>query len=203
MTAMVQLRRGFVTWCENAAKGYRRDLGLRTFDALDPRKLAALLGITILFPAEIPGVPKASLHQLLNKDPDSWSAVTLILEAVAVIILNSTHKITRLNSDLAHELSHLILKHKPAQMFVTADGKMVMNHYDAVHEEEAGRLSGILLVPREGLMHLCAQGCGDAEMANHFGVSEQLLVMRKNMSGIVRQMGHRRKHRPGGYVSSR
>jgi Zn-dependent peptidase ImmA (M78 family) len=196
MTNMVQLRRGFVTWCENAAKGYRRDLGLRSFDPLDPRRLAELLGITVLFPAQIPGVPKSAFHQLLNTDPDSWSAVTLILPSGAIIILNSTHATTRLNSDLAHELAHLILKHEPAQMFVTADGKMVMNHYNPLHEEEAGRLSGILLVPRDGLLHLCAEGRSDAEMAAHFGVSEQLLVMRKNMSGIVRQMGNRRWYRP-------
>jgi Zn-dependent peptidase ImmA (M78 family) len=195
MTEMVQLRRGFVTWCENAAKGYRRDLGLRPFDPLDPRRLAALLGITVLFPAEIPGVPKSALHQLLNTDPDSWSAATLIFPSGAVIILNSTHAMTRLNSDLAHEVAHLILKHEPAQMFVTADGKMVMNHYNALHEEEAARLTGILLVPRDALLPLCAQGRSDAEMAAHFGVSEQLLVMRKNMSGIVRQMGNRRRYR--------
>jgi hypothetical protein len=118
MKDVALLRRGFVTWCENAVRGYRRDLGLQPFDALDPRKLAALLGIGVLNPSEIPGMPREALHQLLKKDPDSWSAVTLILQAGSAIILNSTHKITRLNSDLAHELSHIILKHEPAQMFV-------------------------------------------------------------------------------------
>lgn len=190
---MVQLRRGFVTWCENAARGYRRDLGLQPFDALDPLKLAVLLGVAVLLPAEIPGIPKDTLKQLLRKDPDSWSAVTLVTQAGSAIILNSAHAETRVNSDLAHELSHIILNHEPAQMFVTADGKMVMNHYNPVHEEEAGRLSGILLVPREGLLHLCAQACDHSEIARHFGVSEQLLTMRKNMSGVIRQIAHRQR----------
>jgi Zn-dependent peptidase ImmA (M78 family) len=72
---------------------------------------------------------------------------------------------------------------------------LVTNHYNPVHEEEAGRLSGILLVPRDGLLHFCAQGYNDAEMASHFGVSEQLLTMRENMSGVIKQIGHRRKYR--------
>lgn len=190
---MAQLRRGFVTWCENAARGYRRDLGLQPHDALDPRKLAALLDVQILTPANIPGVPKKVLDQLLEKDAGAWSAVTLTVRETSVIILNDTHKITRQNSDLAHELSHVILKHEPAQMFVTGDGKMVMNHYNQIHEEEAARLSGTLLVPRDGLLYWAGQGYDESELAKYFVVSGQLLTMRKNLSGVARQMNYRSK----------
>lgn len=189
----MQLRRGFVTWCENAARGYRRDLGLQPHDPLDPQKLAALLKIQILTPTGIPDVPQKALHQLLKKDSDSWSAVTLTVGETSVVILNDTHKLTRQNSDLAHELSHVILKHEPAQMFVTGDGKMVMNHYNPVHEEEAGRLSGTLLVPRDGLLYWIGQGYDDGQLAKHFMVSGQLLTMRKNLSGVARQLTYRSK----------
>lgn len=188
---MAQLKRGFVTWCENASRGFRRDLGLQLHEALDPRRLAALLGVQILRPGEIPGIPAKALTQLLQRDPGSWSAVTLIVRDTSLIIANNSHKITRQNSDLAHELSHLILKHEPSQMFVTGDGKMVMNNYNQLHEDEAGRLSSALLVPRDGLLYWLEKGLDDDEIANKFVISGQLLLMRKNLSGVARQMAHR------------
>lgn len=78
-------------------------------------------------------------------------------------------------------------------MFVTGDGKMVMNHYNPLHEEEAGRFSGTLLVPRDGLMYWVGQGYDDTQLAKHFVVSGQLLTMRKNLSGVARQMTYRAK----------
>lgn len=61
--------RGFKAWCENVALQHRRELKLKPLDPLPPRGLAQLL--------DVPGLDARSLSVLLNKDPDSWSAVTL------------------------------------------------------------------------------------------------------------------------------
>ena len=45
------MRRGFKTWWENAARGYRRELGIPLSGPLDPRLLAAYLSITVWSPA--------------------------------------------------------------------------------------------------------------------------------------------------------
>jgi hypothetical protein len=191
--AATLLRRGFKTWCENAAWGHRRDLGIERFAPLDPRQLAGHLGVAIWTPEEIRGLDKATLHHLVRVDPDSWSAVTLTVKAASVIIINSAHAATRQNSSLAHELSHVILKHEPAKAFVASDGLMVMNYYNPIHEEEASCLSSTLLVPREGLLRLLALGNSDAQMAGHFGVSLDLLRMRKNTTGVTRQLRARQR----------
>ncbi len=105
---------------------------------------------------------------------------------VSDIIINSAHDATRQNNRLAHELSHLILKHEPAKAFVTSDGMMVMNYYNPMHEEEASCLSFTLLVPRDGFLRLVALGNNDAQIAGHFGVSLDLLRMRKNTTSVAR-----------------
>jgi len=184
------LRRGFKAWCENAARGYRRELRLEKSARLDTRQLALHVGVGIWTPEEIQGLDPASLHHLLRVDPSSWSAVTLTVGHRSVIITNSSHPATRQNNSLAHELSHLILKHEPAKAFVTSDGMIVMNDYNLTHEEEANCLASTLLVPREGLLHLLSLGCNDEQMAVHFGVSLELLRMRKNITAVARQLDH-------------
>ncbi|PYP85984.1 MAG: hypothetical protein DMG65_19560 [Candidatus Angelobacter sp. Gp1-AA117] len=182
------LRRGFKTWCENVSYGYRRDLNLSRHARLDPRNLARQIGVAILTPHDIPGLDAETLNHLLTVDPDSWSAVTLTIGQVSIVITNSSHPDTRQNNSLAHELSHLILKHPPSQAFVTPDGMMVMNEYNRVHEEEANCLSATLLIPRDGLIHFLSLGWNDEELAAHFGVSMDLLRMRKNLTGVERQL---------------
>ena len=190
---MSLLRRGFKTWCENAARGYRRELGLKPFDPLDPRQLASFLNIKIWTPAEVPGVPETALRQLTETDPFSWSAVTIRLGSLALIITNDRHSTERQNNSLMHELSHFILKHKPAQVFVSNTGQMMLNHYDPVHEEEANCLSGALLVPRDALLHFLARGHDHEWAASHFVVTKDLLKMRVNLTGVGRQLANRRR----------
>lgn len=192
---MTLLKRGFKSWCENAALNYRRDFNLPKFARLDPRQLAARTGVTIWTPYEIEGLDPKVLHQLLEVDSSSWSAVTLTLGGSSAIIINSSHQLGRQNSSLAHELSHLILRHEPARAFVTPDGMMVMNHYNPTHEEEANVLSATLLVPREGLVHLQARGYTDSDMATHFAVSLELLQWRKHATGVARQLAHATNYR--------
>lgn len=185
------LRRGFKTWCEKAALGFRRDLNLRPDAKLDPRRLAEHLGIPIWTPDQIPGLHKRFVRQLLETDPDSWSAATLVVGHKTVILSNSSHEPVRQNSNLAHELAHVILKHPAGQVFVTADGRMMMREYNVTHEEEAGCLSGALLVPRQALLNMLSRRISEADAARHFAVSVDLLRMRKNLTGITRQLACR------------
>lgn len=189
---MSQLRRGFKTWCENAAASYRRDLGLDRAAPLDPLVLARHLNIVVWSPAEIPGIKKDVLNHLTVIDPDSWDAVTIRSDSVIAVILNSASERGRRNNSLAHELSHIILEHEPAHVFHTPDGHMMMNEYNAVHEEEANCLAGALLLPREALLKALKAGQGDSAMARYFGVSVDLLRMRRNTTGINRQLAYSR-----------
>ncbi|WP_413993750.1 ImmA/IrrE family metallo-endopeptidase [Labrys okinawensis] len=189
---MSNLRRGFKTWCENAAASYRRDLALGRDAALDPLILARHLRIVVWTPEQVPGIKGDVVTHLTVTDADSWDAVTIQSHGVTAIVLNSAPDIGRRNNSLAHELSHIILEHEPAHVFHTPDGHMLMNEYNAVHEEEANCLAGTLLVPREALLQAIRLGLNDSRMASHFGVSPQLLRMRRNVTGVDRQLSYSR-----------
>jgi len=189
---VVALRRGFKTWCENAAHGYRRELKLSPVAPLDPRVLAKLLGVTIWTPAEIPGINPKDVHHLTVVARENWSAATLRIGNASLIIINNGHALTRQNNSLAHEIGHIVLRHEPAKMYVTPDGLMMMNEYNSIHEEEATWFAGAILVPRDALIDVAARGLPDRVAADYFGVSSAVFQMRRNRTGVDIQLSRRR-----------
>jgi hypothetical protein len=188
----VTLRRGFKTWCENAAGGYRRELDLPRIGPIDPRTLAAHLGITIWEPADIPGLDPKVVHHLTITASDSWSAATLRDGNNSLIVVNSGHAKTRQNNSITHEIGHIVLAHEPAKMFMTPDGLMMMSEYNPTHEEEADWFAGTVLLPRIALLDVLARGITDREAAQMFGVSPSLYRMRRNLTGVEVQLSRRR-----------
>jgi Zn-dependent peptidase ImmA (M78 family) len=186
------LRRGFKTWCENVARGYRRDLGLSAVAPLDPRILAKRLGITIWSPVDIPGIDPRDVRHLTVTAAESWSAATLRNGDASLIIINSGHARTRQNNSLAHEIGHIVLGHAPAKMYVTPDGLMMMSEYNPAHEEEADWFAGAILLPRDALLDVIGRGLADQEAADYFCVSVAVFQMRKNRTGVAVQLARRR-----------
>jgi len=189
---VVALRRGFKTWCENAARGYRRELKLSPVAPLDPRILADHLGVTIWSPAEIPGIHSKDVHHLTVIAREHWSAATLRVGDASLIIINNGHALTRQNNSLAHEIGHIVLRHEPAKMYVTPDGLMMMSEYNPIHEEEATWFAGTILVPRDALLDATARGLADQVAADYFGVSSAVFQMRRNRTGVDIQLSRRR-----------
>ena len=177
------LRRGFKTWCENAARGYRRNLSLQSRDALDPQLLANHLGVKIWRTVDVPGIDPNVVRQLTVIGSDSWSAVTLRLTGSDLILVNETHVLGRQNYTIAHELSHIILNHEPTQVFFTPNGLMMLAHYNKTFEKEADCLAGTLLVPRKVFFYL-DEGRDERWLAKYFGVTTKLIQMRRNLTGV-------------------
>jgi Zn-dependent peptidase ImmA (M78 family) len=189
---VIALRRGFKTWCENAARGYRRELGLSPIERLDPRILAKHLRITIWTPAEIPGLGPKDVQHLTVTSRESWSAATLRNGDASLIIINNGHAETRQNNSLAHEIGHIVLRHEPAKMYVTPDGLMMMSEYNDAHEEEATWFAGAILVPRDALLGVVKRGLTDRDAADYFGVSVAVVQMRRNRTGVDIQLSRQR-----------
>lgn len=189
---MIELRRGFKTWCENAARGYRRELGLSSIAPLDPRILANHLGITIWSPSDISGMDPKDIRHLTGTAREAWSAVTLRDGATSLIIINDAHAQTRQNNSLAHEIGHIVLQHEPAKMYVTPDGLMMMSEYNPVHEEEATWFAGAILLPRDALIDVIKRGINEDVAAKYYGVSVAIFRMRRNRTGVDVQLSRRR-----------
>lgn len=181
------MRRGFKSECERIAVANRQELGLRLDDPLDPRKLAAHLDVLIWHPEDVPSLSKESLAQLLGRDSDGWSAVTLHVGETRLSIVNSRHAETRQRSSIAHELAHIILKHKPDRIDVSEKGYLLLSSFESDQEAEADWLAGTLLVPREGLRRAFRRTENPQQLAPRFGVSTQLLEWRLRMTGVAVQ----------------
>jgi hypothetical protein len=183
------LIRGFKTKCENISVEIRKKLDLGRSDPLLPEALAEYLGVCLLNPTCIQHLSEESSKQLLRTDKDSWSAVTISYLGIDMILYNPTHSKWRHSSDVMHELSHIILGHKPSQIvFLTPDAQMALRDYDLVLEEEATWLSGCLLLPRDALVSIRLSGATDGDACHKFGVSTDLLAFRMNKTGVNYQI---------------
>lgn len=186
------LERGFKAWCERLAEQLRSKLGVTKIDPLCAWKLAEHLKVKVWLVSDIPELSNDTLLRLTSSQESSWSAATLFHNDVTLVILNSSHSKARQSNDLMHELSHLLCGHKPARIDITEDGLMILQSYDAKQEQEADTLATVLLLPRVSLLHIKSLGITNKQAANQYAVSENLLSMRMNTSGVNKQMKRRR-----------
>jgi len=184
--------RGFKSWCETTALLQRKAIALLPTEPLEPHRLAKHLGVEVLGAEQVPGVDGDTLRVLLKEDPDSWSAITVSVGQKDLIILNSSHSGGRPASDLAHELSHILIGHVPARVDVTEDGLLMLNTYDKGQEEEANWLASCLLLPREALFEVRRRRLDDAAASLEYGVSVAMLRFRFNVSGVDFQLNRSR-----------
>jgi len=184
------LARGFKTWCENMSLQLREELKLAKTDPLDPETLAKYLNVSLWKPDDLKGLPQNTRTTLLVRKKESWSAVTIAFAGIIVIIYNSAHSKGRQSSDVMHELSHIIIGHRPDNMVLSQDGQFTLREYDPDKEEEAQWLMGCLLLPREALLSIRRQGVGAEEACEIYGVSNDLLSWRINVTAVDRQFRH-------------
>jgi hypothetical protein len=192
---MTMLERGFKAWAERTAATIRVDLGLKPTAPLDPLQLAAHLGITLLRPDEVEGLPPEICVQLLEQDPWGWSAATLELDGKTTVIFNPRKSTGRRASDIVHEMAHLILGHEPANIVFSQDGQFATRTFDQKQEDEANWLAWALLLPRDALFAARRTRMLSAQIAAAYGVTETLVDFRMKMTGVNAQFRYRAERR--------
>jgi len=181
------LKRGFKRWSENTAISYRKDLELNKTDALCPFNLAQHLNIKLINPLQLrQKISAKNLNILLEKESGSWSAVTISKDSSHAIIYNSSHAKTRQANDIMHELSHVIIGHKPQTVHHSHDTNMWLRQYNKNQEDEANCLAAALLLPRTVLINIKSQRMSLYTASKIYGVSQSLIGMRLNISGVNR-----------------
>ena len=178
------LRRGFKSEAERMAQRVRGELGMNAAESVSPEALAELLGIEIQAGDDL--VPLTRFEELEMAQPGAFSACTLRPSADRVVIVyNPLCKKSRRTSDLAHELSHILLGHELSR--VEKLGDVTFLSCDPVQEEEAAWLSGCLLLPRTLLLAEVRKGRSAQDIARTCGVSDGMARYRMNVTGVVRQ----------------
>lgn len=184
------MRRGFKAESERRASAARDVLGLAATAKLCPWGYAAHLDVMVLGADELDLAP-VHFAQLLQKDPGSWSGMTLDEDGVKLIVLNSAHSERRQTSTLAHELAHIELDHVPASVNVSPSGLTLLSDYSDDQEEEADWLGAALLLPQVALLHHRGNGLSMQRIAEAYGVSNDLVAWRCRMTGVEKRMAFR------------
>jgi len=181
-------RRGFKTWAEEVALRVRHKLELAPAAPLDVLKLAELLSVPILSPDALPAFPDDCKRRLTSVHSDVWSAITVTNGKHYLIVMNTAHAPTRRNSDLAHELAHVILGHEPSMMFASPGSGIALRTHNKEQEDEANWLAGCLLLPRDALFSIRRRRLINEEACREYGVSPAMLRFRLNASGVNIQL---------------
>jgi Zn-dependent peptidase ImmA (M78 family) len=186
------MRRGFKADAERRAVSARAELGLPPTGPLCPWIYAAHLGV-LVFEARDLALPAEHMKQLLVRDPDSWSGMTLAEDGVHLVVLNSAQSRARRAATLMHEIAHISLDHAPSEVSVSPSGLVLLSDYSADQEDEADWLGGALLLPEPALLHHRGQGTPVGQIAAQYGVSEQLCTWRCRMTGVEKRMAFKRR----------
>lgn len=168
----------FKQWAENESIELRLKNGLKPYDYISAQQLANHLGVKIITPSEIPGMTLDLFENVKN----NWSANTIIYENKTIILHNNTHSPQRQQSNLMHEIAHIICKHPPEPL-ISANGLLLRN-INKANEEEAEWFGGCLQLPRQLLYELFKRGESIDNIMLNYHVSIEMLRFRVNITGM-------------------
>lgn len=176
------MERGFKKYAEDLATDIRKELSRPAHDRLCAFELAEHLGVpTLKFSILVP-VAKEKFgitgSQLQAFEDEVHGMCIPWGPSGRAIIYNDTRGPARQQSDVAHEASHILLGHPMADIVSGAVSKRTKEL-----EEEAATLGGTLLVPQAAAINILRKRMPMDEAAAYYGVSEQLMQWRVNVSG--------------------
>jgi hypothetical protein len=185
------LRRGFKAEAERTAARLRSELNVAADARIDVDLLAKYLGVSVRRADELVSI--SDLNRLNALQDGCFSAATIHLPNGAIVTITNPVNVStgRRDSDLAHELAHVILKHLPSQ--VDRLGDLTFFDCDPEQEEEANWLAGCLLLSRPLLLNAARNRLTAEQVAERNNVSVEMARFRLNASGVYLQMNRARR----------
>ncbi len=177
-----KFRHGFKAESERYAEELRAELCLRPDAPLCPRKLASHLAIPIFGISDNPVLPKEMTDYWANHPKDPFSGLIIADGHYKEIHHNDFHHPRRQNSDLAHELAHILLGHD-LDAPVRENGERA---YDRNTEEEAKWLGATLLLPKKATLMMVLNSYTREMIESEFQVSWALFQYRIQVTDTVR-----------------
>jgi Zn-dependent peptidase ImmA (M78 family) len=180
----VTLPRGFKANAEREALRLRRELHLGDTDALNVDDLADHLKVKIVSAEKL--VSHTRLEELERIQAYAFSAATFQVSGRNIVVTNPLRAPDRRASDVAHELSHLVLKHDLTE--IREVNGMPFRTCRPDEEEQATAFGGTLMLPRPLLLGAVRRQWGPAQIAEHYGVTEEMARYRYNTTGVAKQV---------------
>ncbi|MDA4848413.1 ImmA/IrrE family metallo-endopeptidase [Hoeflea poritis] len=184
-----KFKHGFKAEAERYAEEFREELGLTPDAPMCPRKLASHLEIPIFGIKDNPVLPAEITRYWANHPKDPFSGLIISDNCYKEIHHNDFHHPRRQNSDLAHELAHIILGHD-LNTPIKDNGERA---YDRNTEEEAKWLGATLLLPKKATLMMVLNSYNREKIENEFEVSWALYQYRLQVTDTVRAAKNIRK----------
>jgi Zn-dependent peptidase ImmA (M78 family) len=182
------VRRGFRAEAERISAALRKDLGIAAADPLPLDDAARARNARVVSAADL--VDLERLAELERLQAFAFSACTFDISGKAVIVFNPLRSEQRQHSDVAHELSHLLLSHELTEIREVAGLPFRTCRPD--QEEEATTLGGALLLPRPLLLQAVSRGLGVDEISRKYAVTPEMARFRLNTTGVGQQVSRAR-----------
>jgi hypothetical protein len=184
------MQRGFKSYAEGLAVEVRQEMGIPAHARLCAFELTKFLGIpTIGFSKLAPAAKEfgvtAKQLKALEKEVHG---LCIPFGPGRVILYNDNNLPARQQSDVAHEASHVLLRHPLADIVSRA-----VSQRSKELEDEAAHLGGTLLLPLPAALHVLREGISLAAAAEVYGISIEMVTYRCNVSGARLMHGRRRR----------
>ncbi|MCG5486825.1 MAG: XRE family transcriptional regulator [Sinorhizobium meliloti] len=171
---------------EQTAEDFRKDLGLKKNDPLDPFFLI-VDSVTVERLRDSFCIDEKTRNTLAGPSCNEWSAMSIPLNAVQdswVVFLNDSHTIERQRVTLLEEYWHILSGHKLTKIAKIAGS--FGRTYDSAEEHDAYFLASATLLPRDAVKRMISDGKSAAEIASFFGTSPELVEYRIKRLGLWR-----------------
>jgi len=184
-------RRGFKKWADDKTIELRQEMGLFANSHLCAFDLCDYLKIPVWTPEEIPGITESFLKELLITGCSHWSAASIPLgNEKYLIVHNPKHSEARQQSNLMHELAHIICDHKVNQEKAKLGLSGFLRNYNEDQENEAEWLGACLQLPRPALLYALKRNMSNDEISLMYKASPEMVKYRINITGVKRQLSY-------------
>jgi hypothetical protein len=123
-------------------------------------------------------------------DTTEFSAIVAIVRGCKMILYNGNNSPARQESDIMHELAHLLCGHRGDCLQLNAD--ISLRVHNACHEQEAKWLGAALQIPEQGIFDHVRAGRTSQEIAKIYGASLPMVTYRRNTLAIDRRISYLR-----------
>lgn len=195
MISRSTLAYGFKAKAERSASDFRKSLQLHVCAPLCAFKLSEYLDIPIYKATEFLTQPEEIARLSgTNENDCGWSALTMQANSGKKIIIHNTfHSPARQQSDIMHELAHIICEHQHPVANYDFEIPLGMRYFDETQEEEASYLGAALQISRPALLWAKKRNMDTTEIAKYFNASEEMVTYRLNTTGVAKQSYFKKK----------
>ncbi|WP_138925273.1 ImmA/IrrE family metallo-endopeptidase [Sulfitobacter sp. BSw21498] len=184
-----KFKHGFKAEAERYAEEFRGELNLEPHAPLCPRKLAKHLGVPIFGIKKNSCLPPEIPNYWASHPDDPFSGLIISDGSYREIHHNDFNHPRRQNSDLAHELAHVILGHD-MDVPIKENGERA---FDRNIEEEAKWFGATLLLPKKATVFMVMNRYSRAQIEDEYQVSWQLYQYRVGVTDAVRASKNMRR----------